>query len=305
MQTLTPSQRSGLLMSMQASDLRVASIAYRLASSGESICPRKAALVGITLHEAAQYDSALRDQARQVMKLLNRVGVLAVAAGSPAEKAGLEAGDGLVSIAGRPVVASPPVARGVYKGVATAYAQLAQAAAAGDFDLVVEREGRTLRVTVTPTTGCVSQVQLLPSPRIGARADGLHLSVTTSLVDYVANDDELALVIAHEMAHNALGHRAQFEAQGVRRGLFGSYGANAAKVLEAERAADRLAYFLMARAGFDPRVALAFWPRLYAGPAGGHETITTHPDQSMRINDAREAIAQITAARAAGLVPTP
>ena len=290
---------------MQASDQRVASIAYRLSSTGESICPRKAALVGVTLHEAAQYDPALRDQARGVMKLSGRVGVLAVAAGSPAEKAGLQAGDGLVSIAGKPVVPSSPVKRGIYAGVATAYAQLAQAAAIGVVDLVVERGGHTLSVAVTPTAGCVSQVQLLPSPRIGARADGLHLSITTALVDYVADDNELALVIAHEMAHNALGHRAQFEAQGVRRGLFGSYGANAVKVLEAERAADRLAYFLMARAGFDPRVALAFWPRLYAGPAGGHGSVTTHPDQSMRINDAREAIAQIAAAAAAGRAPTP
>lgn len=294
-----------MLSSLQSSDLRVATVAFRLASAGEAICPRKAAIVGMTLHEPAQYAPALRDAVREVMRLSNRIGILAVAPGSPADKAGLRAGDGLISIAGQPVASTPPGREGVYAGVAAAYVQLTRSASAGSFDLEVEREGRPFRAVVSPATGCVSQVQLLPSPVVHAKADGTHLSVTTGLIDYIANDDELALVLAHEMAHNALGHRAQFEAQGVRRGLFGGYGADAVKVREAERAADRLGYFLMARAGFDPRVAQSFWPRLYAGPAGGHTRVTTHPDVRTRLDDARQAQEQIDAAINAGLSPAP
>lgn len=294
-----------ILSSLQSSDLRVATIAFRLASAGEAICPRKAAIVGMTLHEPAQYAPALRDAVRDVMLLTNRIGILAVAPGSPAERAGLKAGDGLISIADQPLAPTPLGRDKVYAGVAAAYVQLARSASSGRFALEVERDGRPLRIIVTPATGCVSQVQLVPSPGVLAKADGTHLSVTTGLMDYVANDDELALVIAHEMAHNALGHRARFEAQGVRRGLFGGYGADAVKVREAERAADRFGYFLMARAGFDPRIAQSFWPRLYAGPAGGHTRVTTHPDVGTRLEDARLAQEQIAEARSAGRSPSP
>ena len=294
-----------MLESLQSSDRRVAAIAFRLASAGQAVCPRTSSIVGMTLHEPAQYAPALRNAARKVMNLANRVGILAVAPGSPADKAGLRPGDGLVAISGQAVAPTAPGRKGVYAGVSAAYAQLARSASRGDVDLVVERDESSLRKVIRPVSGCTSQVQLLPSARIHAKADGTHLSITTALVDYVANDDELALVIAHEMAHNALGHRAQFEAQGVRRGLFGSYGANAVKVREAERQADRFGYFLMARAGFNAGVAQTFWTRLYAGPARGDSDVTTHPDLRMRLDDAAKAQGEITTALSAKRLPTP
>lgn len=302
---LPPAEQAGVLRALQASDLRVATVAFRLASAGRDICPRTAAITGMTLHEPAQYAPALRRAVADVMRLSGRVGVLAVAPGSPADRGGLRADDALVSIGGEAVAATPPTRAGVYAGTGAAYGQLARAATSGSIAIVFERGGERRTATLVPVRGCVSQVQLLPSTRIHAKADGTHLSVTSALLDYVASDDELALVIAHEMAHNALGHRAQFEAQGIRRGLFGSYGADAIKVREAERAADRLGYFLMARAGYAPGVARSFWSRLYAGPAGGHSNVTTHPDLATRLADAQLAEQEIASAVRSGRVPTP
>lgn len=302
---LAQAQQADALRALQASDLRVAAVAYRLALAGNAICPRKAALLGVSLHEPAQYAPELREAARTAFGLADRVTVLAVAPGSPADRAGLQAGDGLVTIGGQAVAATVPGRKGVFDGVAAAYRALVDTAASGPVSLQAERQGRVLPFTLTPVSGCVSQVQLVPAARIEAKADGTNLTITAGLLAYVVSDDELALVLAHEMAHNALGHRAQKEGQGIRRGLFGSYGANAAKVREAEREADYLAYFLMARAGYDPAAAAGFWRRLYDGPAGGHSKVTTHPDLQTRLEDARRAETIIESARLSGKLPTP
>lgn len=307
----TPPPASGIeqrqsLVALQSADLRVATIAYRLAAAGEPICPIKARLTGLTLHEAAQYSPALRDAARRVIGAGDRVGVLAVAPGSPAARAGVVAGDLIVSIDGVSLPFSPSVSTASYAGVAAAYAALERASAASLVSLEIERAGIGLRLTVAPVTGCASQVQLRTSPEIEAKADGRNLSVTTALLDYVSSDNELALAIAHEMAHNALGHRALLAAQGVRRGIFGSYGRNSsARLLEAERAADRLGYYLMARGGFDPAVAPLFWERLYQGPANSRHAPGTHPDARARIAEARIIANEIAAKRAGALALTP
>lgn len=305
LRSLSSEDRRTAITALQAADARVANVAFRLASAGAAICPVTAGLTGLILHDASQYAPELRDAARANLGLTDRPGILAAARASPADKAGLRAGDAVVGIAGRPVAVTPGSPKARYDGVGALYANLEGAAAAGPFDLAIERGGVASTVRVEPVRGCASRVQLLPSPTVSAKADGRVLSVTTGLLDYVTGDDELALVIAHEMAHNALGHRAQLNAQGVRRGVFGGYGKNAVVIRATERAADRLAYFLMARAGYDPGVARAFWTRLHAGPADVRGPATTHPELSARITDADAAIADIGRARRAGRPLTP
>lgn len=303
----TPSQaeRRQSLLELQAADLRVATIAYRLAAASEAICPITTPLTGMVLHDTAQYATELRDEARTAFGIPEGIALLAVAEGSPAAAAGLRAGDGVLAIAGKPLAPFPGTKQSSYAGVESATLRLDSLARMGSFTLTIRRGSRTLPVTVTPARGCVSRVQLVPSSSIEARADGTFVSVTTALLGYVKDDDELALVIAHEMAHNALGHRAQLAVQGVRRGLFKSFGSKAGKVLGTERAADRLAYYLMARSSFDPGVAPAFWKRLYEGPAGGFKDPKTHPSGHARIGEAMEIVMEIQRQRAAGKPLTP
>lgn len=301
----SPGAQRQSLLALQAADLRVATIAYRLAAAGEPICPIKTRLTGLTIHDAAQYAPALRPAARRLLGAVDRVGVLAVAAGSPAARAGVMAGDVIVSVDGRPLSPSPETATASYAGVAAAYAMLERASSARLVSLEIERAGIGLALPIAPVTGCASQVQLRTSPEIEAKADGRIVSVTTALLDYVANDDELALAIGHEMAHNALGHRAMLEGQGLRRGTSGSYGRGNAQVLAVERAADRLGYYLMARAGFDPGVAASFWERLHVGPARSRRPPETHPDANARIDEAKRIAIEIADKRAAGNALTP
>jgi predicted Zn-dependent protease len=86
-----------------------------------------------------------------------------------------------------------------------------------------------------------------------AGADGDQVRVTSGLIDFLTEDDELAAVIAHELAHNQLGHPAQLD--GLKKG-------RAKLVRETEIEADRLAVWLLANAGYDPQAAIRMWTRL-------------------------------------------
>lgn len=283
----------------------MATIAYRLAIAGEAICPNKARLTGLVLHDAAQYAPGLRDAARRALGVGDRVGVLAVAPNSPAARAGVLAGDVVVAIDGVPLVPTAPGATASFAGVAAAYAALDGASNARVFDLEIERVGTRLGLAVAPVAGCASQVQLRTSPEVEAKADGRVLSVSTALLDFVVEDDELALAIAHEMAHNALGHRRLLQARGIRPDAGGSSRADRAEILQVERIADRFGYFLMARAGYDTTVAPAFWQRLHDGPAHTRRDPQTHPTAPDRVAAAQATAAEIADKRARGLPLTP
>lgn len=275
------------LLTLQAADLRVATVAFRLASAGVAVCPIVAGLTGITLHDASQYPASTREAARLAFGLGDHVAVAAVAPGSPAGRAGIVAGDGIVAIGDRPLAPAVLAQRASYDAVAAAYAALEAAAAKGTVPLRIERGDRRLAIDLVPAAGCASRVQLRSDRTIYAGASGSVLTVTTGLLAYVANDDELALAMAHEMAHNVLGHRASLAA---RDGSGDRSRAGEAAVRATEAAADRLAYVLMARAGYDVGVAEGFWRRLYAGPARGRANAATHRDLDSRIADARAAL---------------
>lgn len=85
---------------------------------------------------------------------------------------------------------------------------------------------------------------------------GGKIGVLTGLLKIVENDDQLAAVIAHEVAH-ALAHHASERVARERvvgRGLLSlSYDR------EQELEADHIGIFLMTFAGYDPREAVEFW----------------------------------------------
>lgn len=121
------------------------------------------------------------------------------------------------------------------------------------------------------------------------------IAFTLSLLMDVRNDDELALITAHEAAHHILGHIKQTEenaAMGaVLLGLVGlpqlgaEIGARShAKDFEIE--ADRLGTQITKKAGFDPIRGLAYFERV---PDPGNRFLGTHPPHEQRISTIREA----------------
>ncbi len=153
---------------------------------------------------------------------------------------------------------------------------------------------------------------------------GGKVGVYTGIFKVAKNQDELAGVIAHEIGHVVSHHHneritRQMGASGALQVLSALAGArygegvgNAvaqgggiaaqaglllpnSRVQESE--ADVVGQQLMARAGYDPRGAVALWQNMAAaGGARPPQWLSTHPDPSSRLRELQS--------RADGLLPT-
>ena len=139
---------------------------------------------------------------------------------------------------------------------------------------------------------------------------GRKIGVNSGLLKVAVNQDQLATVIGHEIAH-VLAHHSnervsqQFAVEqglglinalsnpqtGTGRTMMGLLGVGAqygilmpySRVQEAE--ADRVGLQLMARAGFDPAESVKLWRNMSAaGGAQPSEFLSTHPSHSTRIS---------------------
>jgi predicted Zn-dependent protease len=122
------------------------------------------------------------------------------------------------------------------------------------------------------------QVQVVRNadPQIITFASG-KLLVHTGLLDTVSDEPELAAVMAHHMAHVLLEHyreRANDEilkrADTDIQALSLRVSTDSAFSRLHEQEADRVGSELMARAGYDPRVALSIWPRVKSSALANH-----------------------------------
>jgi hypothetical protein len=298
------------LAQLGAADLRVATVTFRLAVANNELCKDHAPLTGLSLHDAAQYSADYRPAAIRMFGLDDGPGVMAVVSDSPADKAGLATGDAILAINGVSTRTNASTQRGTspsYAGMARLLEQLDVALKQGPTTLEIRRGGKNLSLVLTPVMGCASQSQLLPDNNKDAGADGRMISITTALVDYTLNDDELAVVVGHEMAHNALRHRLLLDQAGVARGLLSHFGRNATAIRATEREADRVGLYMMARAGFDIAAAPTFWRRFGRATDLGIFSDPTHPRWRERERDMLSAIDEIKAKRATGqrMAPDP
>ncbi|MEM9628511.1 MAG: M48 family metallopeptidase [Pseudomonadota bacterium] len=137
------------------------------------------------------------------------------------------------------------------------------------------------------------------TPNASALPNG-KVSVFTGLFSVARDDDQLAAVLGHEVAHSIARHGAekiskgvlaQSVAQGTGNELYGQgfailahYGFALPNSRSAESEADHIGLILMAKADYDPRAAVQFWNNMEA--LGGNrpaEWLSTHPSPCNRI----------------------
>lgn len=293
------------LLALQNYDRQLLGIGYRLAMSGGDLCTVRTAQPGFVLHDLTQYPRADQADARAVFGFAGDPLVLAIAPDSPAAKAGLREGDALLAVDGRPVPVAKPNARNSYARMETLLTRLDAAAADGMLDLRVRRGAEQLALKIPTPSGCASRFQTHASAAIDSRADGIYVELNTGVIDFAANEAQVAAIVAHELAHNILRHRARLDAAGIRRGMLGQFGRNARLIRQTEIEADRLAVYLMDRAGYPADAIIAFWERYDRTHPLGFLNAPTHPKPKARIEIVREETARIAEMKAAGKSPRP
>jgi Peptidase family M48 len=296
--------REASLLATRALDPCIATISHRLARGSRELCANRQNLPGFAVHDLSQYGADFRPAASRAFGLDAGPGVLALVNGGPAERAGLRLDDVLLSLDGRPLPHGAPDRQRSFDRMTQILDAIEAAFADGTAEAEIRRAGAPLTLRLGSEPGCASRFQLILDRGMNARADGRYVQVTAALAGYAADDAELAAVLAHEFAHNLLGHRVRLDQAGVARGFFGNFGRNARNIRETEIEADRLSVYLMDRAGYDPDAAVRFWSRF--GRRGlNFLGSPTHPNWRSRVALLDTEIAAIRSARAAGRVPVP
>lgn len=151
---------------------------------------------------------------------------------------------------------------------------------------------------------------------------GGKIVVYEGLMSLVASEDELAVVVSHEVAHAVAKHSnermsqqlmAQYGAKilgaavgnkgaavqqlaGAVYGLGAQYGVMLPFSRKHEYEADYMGMVLMAIAGYNPDAALAFWQKMSAGnQASVPEYMSTHPSDANRIAEIKKNLPGIKA----------
>ena len=148
---------------------------------------------------------------------------------------------------------------------------------------------------------------------------GGKAAVYTGILPYTQDENGLAVVLGHEVAHAIAEHGNERMSQALLANMgtmalsvalaqkprqtqelfmtvYGM-GANVGLILPYsrihEKEADRIGLMLMARAGYDPRVAVPFWERMnQKEPAKSPEFLSTHPAPSTRIANIQSYISE-------------
>jgi len=156
---------------------------------------------------------------------------------------------------------------------------------------------------------------------------GGKIAVYTGILPICQGETGLAVVLGHEIAHAIARHGTSRMSQAVATQIglevaaasdkrLAQYQAELAAAVELlvlmpfgrddELEADHIGLIYMARAGYDPREAVAFWRRMAAASGGGGppEFLSTHPSNENRIAAIEallpQALAEYEAATRAG-----
>jgi membrane-associated protease RseP (regulator of RpoE activity) len=298
------------LQSLVAQQNRLDRVAAPLLVNNPAICKDNARnLLGFTAKNKYSYSEELSSATQQALGLNERLQVVHVLAGSGAARAGVHKGDGLVAVDDQPLPQGP-------------HAERQAAAIIGPLvtgkqsvKLTVARNGANIALNVPLTLACAFSVELGNSDNVNAYSDGRRIVVTRGMMRFAQNDNELAYVLAKEMAHNVLGQQAKQHISGTMGDIIdnlvllhpdmstmnGMAGIRP-YTPELDASADNLSLYMAARGGYSVDGAPRFWQRLAqqypASVLNGYTAI--HPMTQYRLSAMDRTVVELKGKQAAG-----
>lgn len=288
---------------------RLYHIAAPLLINNAELCRTQARnLLGFTAKNKYSYPGEFADAAAAVLDYGDRLQVATVLAGSGAARSGLRKGDQLLTVEGKALPTGP----NAETAAAAVFAPLVGSRAA--LSLGVARGGANVAVSVPVTRACAFKIDLGNADNINSYADGQRVLITRGMINFAQSDEAIAFVLAKDIAHNVLGHAGLTRSSATIGGIIDNLvtlrpdlsmliGSAGVKPLPAELdvAADQLALYLLARAGYNIEHARAFWQRLAqhypATVLNGYTA--THPAVAARLAAIDRGVLDIKARQAA------
>lgn len=244
--------------------------------------------------------------------------VLSVAKDSPAEKAGILVGDRLLKINGRPIREIPvtyyeqaPTVRHRFYYLTNKFYKKA-----GIISITLEREGQTYQFHLIPELIVNAEPNILIDPAFGAYVHSDYpkaIFITAGAIAVLNDEDKIALVFGHELAHLTCSHVTKKLAGSITGKLIGAAIPAAPLAKEAyklagstiggmvfshkyELEADRVGLYHAARAGYDIQNAAEFFhniAKLELELAGHSKGSLSHPSSIERFSKLKETIKEI------------
>lgn len=248
------SEERAAIERFQAFDQRIQDVGWKLVRGNEPFCDRVIPSIGLQLQDMASYGGP--EVARAALGLNGDFAVQTAASGSPAGETGqfpsnrevtqLERFDPNEWSAGERLDWRRLTrAHDHIDGMLTEHGGIAITFAGGE-------TARLVTVEV-----CATRFELM-GEGTRAVADGERVVIGIEFPGFAYDEEVFAGVVAHELAHNLLGHRVWLDRNGRGR----------RNVRKTEREADRLMPWLLANAGYPPSAAVRFmesWGPRYDG----------------------------------------
>lgn len=296
---------------------RLEAVHYRLTTSNVDLCSNfDMKLTGVRAGRLKpDGPSAARRIMAKVRGYSDELSIIGFTPMGPGERAGLRLGDRILAVEGIRMPTGNANAMDAFERA------MAPARKDGSsYTLTIQRSDHVQDIKVVPEKICGIIAYPVRSDVVNAYADGQKVYVTMAMMR-LANDDELALILGHEMGHNLLDHIKKQQGNRLLGAFIGAIvsgltgvnvvemGANAGQQMmsqDFEAEADYMGVILAARAGYNVGQAAQFWRKMGAmHPSAIHSQGGTHPNTVKRYLAVEAAVREVERKKAAGLPLVP
>lgn len=305
-------QRRLALQTQQRQQNRLSDIAYPLRRAATPLCREDVGpVLGIQFGNVHVFDDKWKSAARAALSINDTLRILHVADSSAAAEAGLQRGDKILELNDRPTT--------VGEGATAAFSERMTAAleeeGTSSIEFTIRRDARTREIRVRPDSICEYSAQVVRNGSLNAFADGNAIYITSAMMRFTT-DRELAVVVSHELAHNAMRHIEKKKENALVGGILGAladvaiaattgystggqYAQSGAQLAgqahsqDFEREADYVGIYILARADFPLENVPRFWRHMAQANPESIEMAHTHPTSAERFVRLEKAIEEV------------